>query len=66
MYGILNLLHPVGLDASKTCSVLGYCLLPVIGLAALNILFSMQGPIGLLLSLAAIGWATFAATRFVT
>ena len=29
MYLVINLLTPNGLDLSRTCSVLGYCLLPV-------------------------------------
>ena len=34
LYTTINLLHNgEGLDIWKTCSVLGYCLLPVVGLA---------------------------------
>lgn len=39
-----------GLDFWQTCSVLGYCLLPVIFLAALGILVSMKGFFGLILA----------------
>lgn len=60
---ILNLIHPTGLDFWRTCSVLGYCLLPVIGLAALGIILPLKGLLGLILSAFVIVWSTFAATR---
>lgn len=63
MNGIINLMHPTGLDFWRTCSVLGYCLIPVIALAAVSILFSLANLFGLILAAAAIGWATQAATR---
>jgi len=63
MCGVLNLLHPTGLDLWRTCSVLGYCLLPVIGLAGISILLSLKGPIGLSLALIAIIWSTVTSTR---
>eukprot|EP00428_Durinskia_dybowskii_P062651 CAMPEP_0170390184 /NCGR_PEP_ID=MMETSP0117_2-20130122/19009_1 /TAXON_ID=400756 /ORGANISM="Durinskia baltica, Strain CSIRO CS-38" /LENGTH=229 /DNA_ID=CAMNT_0010646209 /DNA_START=28 /DNA_END=714 /DNA_ORIENTATION=- len=65
LQGILSLIHPVGLDFWRTCSVLGYCLLPVIGLAALGILLSLKGVLGLVLSAIVIAWSTFAATRLI-
>mmetsp|Transcript_23821 Transcript_23821/g.39770 ORF Transcript_23821/g.39770 Transcript_23821/m.39770 type:complete len:270 (-) Transcript_23821:226-1035(-) len=65
LQGIVNLIHPVGLDFWRTCSVLGYCLLPVIGLAAVGILMRLNGVIGLLLSLCVIAWATISATRLI-
>ncbi len=64
IYTVLNLLHDTGLDVWKTCSVLGYALIPVIGLAALSIFISLQGALGLALSAAAVVWATYSATRF--
>lgn len=55
-----------GLDFWQTCSVLGYCLLPVIFLATLGIVFSIKSSVlGLLLSLIAIAWSTLAATRLI-
>ena len=65
IYAILNLMHANGIGFSLTCSVLGYCLLPVIGLAAINIVIRLNGIIGLLLSIALIGWSTYAATRLL-
>ena len=65
LYGVLNLLHPTGLDLWRTCSVLGYCLLPVIGLAAITVVHNLRGPIGLVLSIAAITWSTLTSTKYV-
>lgn len=63
MYTLLNLLHSSGLDVWRVCSVLGYCLIPVIALAALHILLSLKSLLGVVLSALSIGWSTFAATR---
>jgi protein YIPF5/7 len=60
---VMNLLHPTGIELVKTCSVLGYGLLPVIGLAGLSILLNLKGPLGLILATVAISWSTFAAVR---
>eukprot|EP01035_Chromulina_nebulosa_P020483 gene20483-26573_t len=43
MYSLLNLLHHEGIDVWRTCSVLGYCLLPVIYLATISIFISLRG-----------------------
>ena len=61
---IISLIHPVGLDFWRTCSVLGYCLLPVIFLAAFAIILDMRGIFGLVLSILSIVWATMSATRY--
>lgn len=61
---IISLIHPIGLDFWRTCSVLGYCLLPVIFLAAVAVLLNMKGLAGLALSLASIAWSTLSATRY--
>jgi hypothetical protein len=63
MYCILNLLHPTGLDFVKTCSVLGYCLLPVIGLAGFSVLINLKGVLGMIFATLAIIWSTSAAVR---
>lgn len=44
-------------------SVLGYCLLPVIGLAALGIVREPKETGGHVLGSVAVAWCTFAATR---
>jgi hypothetical protein len=56
-------MHPVGLDFWRTCSVLGYCLLPVLFLAVFAIVLNMRGIVGLVLSVLSIAWATMSATR---
>jgi len=62
---IVNLIHPSGLDFWRTCSVLGYCLLPVIVLAAFSILINLKGLLGIMLSAVAISWSTISATRLI-
>jgi len=63
MYSLLNLLHHEGIDVWRTCSVLGYCLLPVIYLATISIFISLRGLIGLSLSIIAISWSTYSSIR---
>ena len=63
MNAILNLLNHQGIDFWRTCSVLGYCLIPVIGLAAISIFLSLKGYVGTILAIITIAWATFAASR---
>ena len=65
MHFLVNLLHHSAIDFWVTASVLGYCILPVVALAAFHIVFSLQTFFGLLLSASAIAWSTFSATRFV-
>jgi len=60
---ILNLLHPTGIDFWRTCSVLGYCLLPVIALAGIAIVISLKGFLGVIFSFVTIAWSTASATR---
>ena len=63
MYAVINLLHSQGLDFWRTCSVLGYSLIPVIGLAALSILIDLRGTLGFILSFIVIFWSTLSSTR---
>ena len=63
MHAVINLLDERGLDFWLTCSALGYCLLPVLALATINIVISLKGVLGLVLSLGAIGWCTITSTR---
>lgn len=62
---ILNLMHATGIDLWRTCSVLGYCLLPVIGLAGVSIVHTLRGPVGLTLAVLAIAWSTLTSTRLL-
>ena len=45
-------------------SVLGYALIPIVGLAGLAVFLSLRGPAGYVLVPAAVGWCTLTATRF--
>ena len=60
---VLSLLHHQPISYWLTCSVLGYCLLPVIALAVVSIVLSLKGFVGLLLSAGAICWSSFSAVR---
>jgi len=64
MYALLNLLSDSSvIDIWLTCSVLGYCLLPVICLAGIAVVLKLQSILGLLLSIIAVIWSSHAATR---
>ena len=65
MYTVINLIHPHGLDFWKVCSVLGYCLLPVIALAAAAIVIDLKGWLGFFLAFGSIIWATLSSTRLL-
>lgn len=67
MYLLMNLLSPERtIDIYRVCSVLGYCLLPIIALAAVNIVVSVQhlGLVGFGLATLAVLWSTHTASRF--
>ena len=42
IYTLLNLMSERGIDAYRTASVLGYCLLPMVGLGTLGIAVGME------------------------
>ena len=54
-----------GLDLYRTVSIYGYCLLPVVILAALHVIIDLNSIFGFLLSIIIIAWCTVSATRFV-
>ncbi|POM62253.1 Yip1 domain containing hypothetical protein [Phytophthora palmivora] len=67
MYLLMNLLSPERtIDIYRVCSVLGYCLLPIIGLAAINIVVSVKdlGIVGFFLASVCTLWSTHTASRF--
>lgn len=67
MYLLMNLLSPErSIDIYRVCSVLGYCLLPIIALAAVNIVISVKdlGFGGFALATLSILWSTHTASRF--
>jgi protein YIPF5/7 len=65
LYLLVNLLADQGasLDLSRTFSVMGYCLLPIVMLSALSVLIDLKGTVGAVLGVSAIAWCTFAAAR---
>lgn len=42
IYTLLNLMSESGIDAYRTASVLGYCLLPLVMLAVLSVAISLE------------------------
>ncbi|KAK3874760.1 hypothetical protein Pmani_022168 [Petrolisthes manimaculis] len=67
MYGLLNAMSLSGVSLGVVVSVLGYCLLPMVALAGVNILLSLQGVMGMVLTAAAILWCSVSASKlFVT
>mmetsp|Transcript_14022 Transcript_14022/g.21227 ORF Transcript_14022/g.21227 Transcript_14022/m.21227 type:complete len:283 (-) Transcript_14022:115-963(-) len=66
MYTILNLMsESLSIDIFRTVSILGYCLLPLVVLAATSIFFNLKGYVGFSATVVAILWCTVAATRFI-
>lgn len=62
IYFLLNAMSESGIDAYRVVSVLGYCLLPMVGVGALSVGITLDGSIGYLLSLISILWCTYAAS----
>src|SRR5712671_5936885 len=50
LYCLLNLMSEQGIDAYRVLSVLGYCLLPMVGVGALSVLITLECVIALLFS----------------
>lgn len=64
MYILQSLMSNSGnITLASVASVLGYCILPVVGLAGLGIFTSLQSTIGLILSVFTVFWATISASR---
>ena len=42
IYTLLNLMSETGIDAYRVSSVLGYCLLPMVGLGAISIVKTLE------------------------
>ncbi|ESK97102.1 yip1 domain-containing protein [Moniliophthora roreri MCA 2997] len=62
IYTLLNLMSEKGIDAYRVTSVLGYCLLPMVGVGGLSIMVTLDGMFGYLLSLLSIIWCTYSAS----
>jgi len=68
IYGLLCLMN-VRNEVALTVvvSTLGYCILPIVALSGLGVLVSLNGIIGTVLALVAVGWCSLSASKlFVT
>ncbi|XP_065182930.1 protein YIPF7-like [Sycon ciliatum] len=63
MYALLNLMSTCGVTVSTVISVLGYCLLPMLILAAISVLISLQGIVGTVLAVLVILWCSVSASK---
>ena len=67
MYIVLNLMSMTGVSVGCVISVLGYCLLPMVALSGVSLFMSLQGVLGLVLTIVVIGWCSLASSKlFVT
>ncbi|KAI9569593.1 Yip1-domain-containing protein [Boletus coccyginus] len=62
IYTLLNLMSDKGIDVYRVVSVLGYCLLPMVGVGSVSVVWTLDGLVGYLLSLLSIIWCTFSAS----
>ncbi|KAF9012383.1 Yip1 domain family protein [Cyathus striatus] len=62
IYTLLNLMSEQGIDAYRTASVLGYCLLPMVGIGAISVMVRLDDTFGYLLAMISILWCTYAAS----
>jgi hypothetical protein len=42
IYTLLNLMSEKGIDAYRVASVLGYCLLPMVGVGAISVMITLE------------------------
>lgn len=42
MYLLLNMMSESGIDAYRVTSVLGYCLLPMVGVSGISVVFTLE------------------------
>ena len=66
-YGASHHEHPEQVSQStltylRSCSVLGYCLLPLVLVSAVGIVVNMDTPFGYLLTSAAVAWCTYSSS----
>jgi len=64
LWSLLNLMSDRGIDIYRTASVMGYCLLPIVALAALSIPLELRGWVGALFIPLAVCWCTAASSLF--
>ncbi|KAI9245744.1 hypothetical protein BY458DRAFT_528500 [Sporodiniella umbellata] len=66
IYLILNLMSENGIDGSRTASVLGYCLLPMVMLSGFSVVLKLDNVIGTFLSVLSICWCTYSSSGMFT
>ena len=65
LYLLLNLMSQIKqIDFFRVLSIVGYSMLPMVGLASLSIAVNLRGYVGLVVGLSAAGWCTQTSTRF--
>ncbi|KAF7315603.1 hypothetical protein MIND_00075700 [Mycena indigotica] len=62
IYTLLNLMSEQGIDAYRVASVLGYCLLPLVGIGVYSVMLPLDDVFGYVLSLLSILWCTYSAS----
>ncbi|GAB4833393.1 hypothetical protein Ancab_031636 [Ancistrocladus abbreviatus] len=67
LYSILNFLAGKNgnLDLYRCCSVLGYCLMPIVMFSALSLFFPVKGTAGLVVTVVFVMWATRVCSRLL-
>ncbi|XP_011505319.1 PREDICTED: protein YIPF5 isoform X2 [Ceratosolen solmsi marchali] len=64
MYILQSLMsNTENITLASVASILGYCILPVVGLAGLGIFTSLRGFYGLILAVIVVAWATLSSSR---
>lgn len=62
IYTLLNLMSEKGIDAYRVFSVLGYCLLPMVGVGAISVMITLDDLFGYIVAFLSIIWCTYAAS----
>ncbi|XP_056281838.1 protein YIPF7-like [Pseudoliparis swirei] len=63
MYILLSLMSSLAVSYGCVASVLGYCLLPMVGLSTIAVFYSLQGILGTVLALFGICWCSLSASK---
>ncbi|KAK9753557.1 hypothetical protein QE152_g1906 [Popillia japonica] len=67
MWALLSLMSTTEVSLGTVVTVLGYCILPMVGLSGINVILSLQGYVGIVLTSLAIMWCSLSASKlFVT
>lgn len=65
MYFLLSLMASAEniITFATVASILGYCLIPIVGLSLLGVFFKLSGLVGIILAAFTVIWASFSASR---